>query len=141
MTRNEMPGSGCDLQTSSPRNLHESIDASIDESVGISFAALRLQWTRRDVAICFRSHCGPEAELVDLQGRELSTLCWSMTLHAAKPTNHHRLGVAREGCREFCQKRGWTVREIFRGAGVSGWAGVERPAFRRMIESIRKNGT
>jgi site-specific DNA recombinase len=43
-----------------------------------------------------------------------------------------------KACREFCQKRGWTVREIFRDAGVSGWADVERPAFRQMMASIRK---
>jgi site-specific DNA recombinase len=43
-----------------------------------------------------------------------------------------------KACREFCQKRGWTVREIFRDAGVSGWADVERPAFRQMMGAIRK---
>jgi site-specific DNA recombinase len=40
-------------------------------------------------------------------------------------------------CREFCQERDWTVREVFRDAGVSGWADVERPGFQRMMQSLR----
>lgn len=42
-------------------------------------------------------------------------------------------------CREFCKEHGWAVSEVFRDAGVSGWADVERPGFLRMMTSIRKN--
>jgi site-specific DNA recombinase len=42
------------------------------------------------------------------------------------------------GCREFCQERGWTVEEVFRDAGVSGWADVERPGFQRMMQRVRE---
>jgi site-specific DNA recombinase len=43
-----------------------------------------------------------------------------------------------KACRQLCEKHGWTLREIFRDAGVSGWADVERPEFRRMMQSIRE---
>jgi site-specific DNA recombinase len=42
-------------------------------------------------------------------------------------------------CRQLCEQRGWALGEIFRDAGVSGWADVERPEFRRMMKSIRGN--
>jgi site-specific DNA recombinase len=42
-------------------------------------------------------------------------------------------------CREFCQERGWAVREVFRDAGVSGWADVERPGFQRMMQRVRED--
>jgi site-specific DNA recombinase len=42
-------------------------------------------------------------------------------------------------CREFCQEKGWAIGEIFRDAGFSAWSNVERPEFRRMMQSIRAN--
>jgi site-specific DNA recombinase len=41
-------------------------------------------------------------------------------------------------CRELCQERGWEIVEVFRDAGVSGWADVERPEFHRMMAAIQK---
>jgi site-specific DNA recombinase len=43
-----------------------------------------------------------------------------------------------KACLQFCSERGWKLVEIFRDAGVSGWADVERPEFRRMMQSIRE---
>ena len=40
-------------------------------------------------------------------------------------------------CRRFCTERGWKVVEVFRDAGVSAWADVERPEFLRMMAYIR----
>ena len=42
-------------------------------------------------------------------------------------------------CREFCDKRGWTISEVFSDPGVSGWADVERPGFLKMMKAIRGN--
>jgi site-specific DNA recombinase len=50
----------------------------------------------------------------------------------------HGLESQEKACRELCEQRGWTVREIFKDAGVSGWADVERPNFRLMMQAIRK---
>lgn len=44
-----------------------------------------------------------------------------------------------KSCQQLCTERGWTLRKVFQDAGVSGWADVERPAFRRMMEYIRAN--
>jgi site-specific DNA recombinase len=51
----------------------------------------------------------------------------------------HGLESQETTCRQFCQERGWTVREVFLDAGVSGWADVERPGFQQMMQSIREN--
>jgi site-specific DNA recombinase len=42
-------------------------------------------------------------------------------------------------CREFCDKRGWTIVEVFSDPGVSGWVEVERPGFRKMMAAIQTN--
>src|SRR5260370_4934431 len=42
-----------------------------------------------------------------------------------------------KSCHQLCTERGWSLREVFRDAGVSGWADVGRPAFRRMMQAIR----
>jgi site-specific DNA recombinase len=44
-----------------------------------------------------------------------------------------------KSCVQLCADRGWAVKEVFTDAGVSGWADVDRPAFRRMMETIRVN--
>src|SRR5205823_5990312 len=42
-------------------------------------------------------------------------------------------------CRRFCEERSWQVKEVFRDAGISGWAEVERPGYLRMMAAIRTN--
>jgi site-specific DNA recombinase len=42
-------------------------------------------------------------------------------------------------CQELCDSRAWTVEEIFRDEGISGWADVERPEFQRMMRSVKKD--
>jgi DNA invertase Pin-like site-specific DNA recombinase len=44
-----------------------------------------------------------------------------------------------KACRQLCAERGWTLREIFKDAGVSGWADVERPGFQGMMRSIQND--
>lgn len=44
-----------------------------------------------------------------------------------------------KSCRELCQERGWKVADVFRDAGVSAWADVERPGFQKMMTTIRAN--
>jgi site-specific DNA recombinase len=44
-----------------------------------------------------------------------------------------------KACRAFCEERGWTLGPIFRDAGVSGWADVERPGFRRMMQYLQEH--
>lgn len=54
-------------------------------------------------------------------------------------TDAYGLESQERACREFCKQRGWIVVTVFRDAGVSGWADVERPQFRCMMAAIRKN--
>jgi site-specific DNA recombinase len=42
-----------------------------------------------------------------------------------------------KACQQLCNERSWSVREVFADAGVSGWADVERPAFKRMMQYIQ----
>jgi DNA invertase Pin-like site-specific DNA recombinase len=46
-----------------------------------------------------------------------------------------------QACREFCQKRGWIVKEVFCDRGVSAWSDVKRPEFVRMMKAIQKIAT
>jgi DNA invertase Pin-like site-specific DNA recombinase len=69
-----------------------------------------------------------ETGRVKTSGKSQSQISYSQTL-----------GSQEKACRELCTERGWKVREVFRDAGVSGWADVERPAFKQMIGNIREN--
>ena len=42
-------------------------------------------------------------------------------------------------CREYCERRGWTIINIYKDEGTSGWKPVSRPQFKEMKEYIRKN--
>ena len=48
------------------------------------------------------------------------------------------LGVRRQekDARALCDRKGWTVGEVFCDDDVSAWSGVVRPGYRRMLEAI-----
>jgi site-specific DNA recombinase len=49
------------------------------------------------------------------------------------------LGVARQeqDCRTLCERRGWTVAEIYADNDVSAYSGKPRPAWLRLVEDIK----